>query len=176
MPIEVKINGKPKADINDLFKDVEKFSESLNSDIIDAVTLACLQVVTEARNLPSPPETAKWRIVPGKKEGTSKKVYNPHQPYYIDDSSILRHSIGFAIYDKGVKVMQNFEQQPGAELGVAVADEAAQKFPNQIVAIIVAGANYAAAVESKGYFVLTQPTMKLPEILQGYLRQIAERL
>lgn len=161
MGVQIKINGKTKTDINELFKGVSDYSEKLNRRIINALELACRAVVTKARELPSPPETMR---------GT------PHQPHYIDDTEVLRNSIGFVIYDKGVKVHQNFTQKQGSEQGLAVADEAAAKFPNQLVAIIVAGANYAAAVESKGYFVLTQPTMELPTILQQYLQEVAKRV
>lgn len=157
MPVKFKINGKEAANIDEIFKNVKTVSERLNRRIIQAVQAACLNVVTRARNLPSP---------------TSELRGKPHQPNYIDNTAVLRGSIGFAIYDKGVKVAANFESKPGSELGIAVADEAALRFPDNFVAIIVAGANYAAAVESKGYFVLTEPTSYLGEELMSYLSRI----
>ncbi|MBQ3690147.1 MAG: hypothetical protein II937_09880 [Bacteroidales bacterium] len=171
MPIKFKINGKENANIDELFKDISQVSEKLNRRIIMAVQAACLKVVERARNLPSPPATMRYKTITTE-DGKTKKVYNPHQPNYIDDSEVLRNSIGFAIYDKGVKVAANFESKPGSELGIAVADETAARFPNSFVAIIVAGANYAAAVESKGYFVLTEPASHLGEELMAYLREI----
>lgn len=158
MPITFKINGKKNANIDELFKVVSEASEKLNRRIIMAVQAACLKVVERARNLPSPSEELRGK---------------PHQPNYIDNTANLRQSIGFAIYDKGVKVAYNFTQQgEGATQGLAVCDEAAARFPDKIVAIVVAGMNYAAAVESKGYFVLTEPASHLGDELMAYLREI----
>lgn len=158
MPIKFKINGKENANIDELFKGISDISARLNRRIIMAVQAACLKVVERARNLPSPDETLRGK---------------PHQPNYIDNTANLRQSIGFAIYDQGVKVAYNFTQQgEGSAQGLAVCDETAARFPDKIVAIVVAGMNYAAAVESKGYFVLTEPASHLGEELMAYLREI----
>ena len=160
MGVEFKINGKKTANINELFKDVEKYSEKLNKRIIMAVRAACWNVVKRARELPSPSEELR---------------HIPHQPNYIDFSGHLRQSIGFVIYDKGVKVAENFEQGNdgiGAAQGLAVCDNVAAQFPNSIVAVVVAGMEYAAAVESKGYFVLSEPASHLADELKTYLSQI----
>lgn len=157
MPVEIKINGKKAHNINELFKNAETISERINNRIIMAVQAACLRIVTRARTLPSPPETLR---------------HTPHQPNYIDDTGVLRQSIGFAIYNKGVKVVSDFQQGEGGSKAVAVADTAAARFPNEICAIIVAGADYAALVESKGYFVLSEPVSHLNDELLQYLRQI----
>ncbi len=158
MPVTFKINGKPNANIDELFKGITEVSERLNKRIIMAVQAACLNIVTMARNLPSPPETLR---------------HTPHQPNYIDMTGNLRQSIGFAIYDKGVKVFSNFlTQGDGATKGLAICDQTAVNFPNEIVAVIVAGMEYAALVESKGYFVLSEPVSHLSEELKKYLSQI----
>lgn len=158
MPVGFKINGNPATNINEIFKDLESAAEKTRQRIIMAVRIACLQVVKMARELPSPPETERS---------------HPHQPHYIDKTGILRASIGFVIYDRGARVFENFEKGgEGAQKGLVAANSMAAKFPDKIVACIVAGAEYAAAVESKGYFVLSDPASHLGEILQTYLKQI----
>lgn len=158
MGVKFTINGKETADINAMFKDIDAAAGRIKSRIIMAVRLACLATVRRARELPSPPETMRGK---------------PHQPNYIDQTGVLRASIGFAIYDQGQRVMENFEKGgEGAAQGIKTAEDVSKKFPDKIVAIVVAGADYAAAVESHGYFVLSEPASHLGEILQSYLRQI----
>ena len=157
MPIRLKYNGKPFADIDAAFEGVETAAANLEKRIIMATQAACLNIVTMARNLPSP-------------GGELRKA--PHQPHYIDDTGVLRASIGFSIYDRGRQVVKNFGGGDGEGLALAACNEVAAKFPNTIVAVIVAGADYAAAVESKGYFVLSEPVSHLSEQLRLYYKNI----
>lgn len=158
MGVTFTINGKRTDDINAMFRDIDAAAGRIKSRILMAVRLACLATVRRARELPSPPETMRGK---------------PHQPNYIDQTGILRASIGFAIYDQGQRVMENFETGgEGAAQGIKTAEDIAKRFPDKIVAIVVAGADYAAAVESRGYFVLSEPASHLGEIMQTYLSQI----
>ena len=160
------MNGKAVADVNAAFEGIEAAAAKIEKRIIQATQAACLNIVTMARNLPSPGKQAKWRTVDG------KKIYNPHQPNYIDDTGVLRESIGFSIYNQGQQVVKNFGGGEGEGLALAACNQVAAKFPNTIVAVIVAGAEYAAAVESKGYFVLSEPVSHLSEQLRLYYKQI----
>lgn len=76
---------------------------------------------------------------------------------YRDQTGNLRSSVGYVILKDGRTVKSAF---PGAKAtGKAKAQEAAAEvaaqFPKGFVLIGVAGMSYAAAVESKGYDVIT---------------------
>lgn len=157
MPVSIKMNGKVVADVNAAFEGIEAAAAKIEKRIIQATQAACLNIVTMARNLPSP-------------GGDRRKT--PHQPNYIDDTGVLRESIGFSIYNQGQQVVKNFGGGEGEGLALAACNQVAAKFPNTIVAVIVAGAEYAAAVESKGYFVLSEPVSHLSEQLRLYYKQI----
>lgn len=153
---------KAKFNIDKLFERVYARVEDIQDAVIQAIELACLDTVKKARNLPS----------------LSEELRNiPHQPNYIDDSGLLRGSIGFVIYDHGKKVTDNFEARngekgsEGAALGKGVAEQAAASWPNCIVAVVVAGADYALYVESKGYDVISGPCNELNGLLEQHLAQ-----
>lgn len=78
---------------------------------------------------------------------------------YVDDTGNLRSSIGYVILKDGQVIDRNFKVQGDGEDGVKAAwdkiDELAGDFPNGYVLIGVAGMSYAAAVESRGYDVIT---------------------
>lgn len=149
---------KGKFNINAIFQDLEARLRPL---IIEAVTeafeMACLEVVEQAKSLDT----------------------------YQDQTNQLRSSIGFQIYNQGVLVTDYFQpggkgDGSGAGQGVArgkkVAAEAARQYPDDVVGIIVAGADYALYVESKGYDVISGPASQLKEITSKYLRLAAEGL
>ena len=91
--------------------------------------------------------------------------------------TLLRSSIGFVVYDHGQKVVDNFQGAGGASAaegvnkGKQVAEAAAKEHPAAIVAVVVAGADYALYVESKGYDVVTGPCTELNNLLEQYLRE-----
>lgn len=75
---------------------------------------------------------------------------------YKDRTANLRASIGYIIVRDGKTVKENFEgEDKGVSKAKEVANEVALKYPKGFVLIGVAGMNYAAAVESKGYDVIT---------------------
>ena len=76
---------------------------------------------------------------------------------YLDKTANLRASIGFIILKNGREIYSHFEggASKGVEEGKKVAEEVAQRNPKGFVLIGVAGMSYAAAVESKGYDVIT---------------------
>lgn len=140
---------KAKFDIDKLFEGVYAKVEDIQDAVIEAIKAACLDTVRNARGLNT----------------------------YKDRSGLLRSSIGFVIYDHGKKVTDNFEARngekgsEGAALGKKVAEQAAASWPNCIVAVVVAGADYAIYVESKGYDVISGPCNELNGLLKQYLAQ-----
>lgn len=160
MPIKVtyksNITQSESLNLDAIASDIIKVAEMKKSDILDCLILACLQVVREARSL---------------QNGALDKMHEPHQPFYIDHTGILRSSIGFVIYDHGKPYFSNFAGV-GAQEGKNTADGIARKYPNDIVAVIAAGAMYAAAVENKGYYVLSKNAGKLGDIFSEKLQKI----
>ena len=153
-----------KYNIDELIRKAAEEAESVIADIILAMQLSCEEVVKMARDLPSPPATLREQ---------------PHQPNYIDDTAYLRSSIGFALYNNGQLVAEQYQPSGSGDRAAGgpgsakkTADGVAAKFPDGIVAVIVAGAEYAAAVESKGYDVLTGSTKELQRIFKGYINDV----
>lgn len=161
MPIKINYQSKisGKVDVGAIADDLCKASDMMQSDILDCLMLACLEVVREARSLPSPPVQMRNQ---------------PHQPNYIDNTGVLRSSIGFVIYDHGKQHFCNFSGAGAAE-GMKTAESVAQKYKNDVVAVICAGAMYAAYVESKGYKVLTNSASSLAERFNQKLQRIIHK-
>lgn len=80
---------------------------------------------------------------------------------YIDRTRNLRGSIGYAILKDGKSIFGNFE---GSAVGVKVAKQRVRKlqvdFPLGYVLVVVAGMEYAAFVEAKGFDVISGSSLK----------------
>lgn len=99
---------------------------------------------------------------------------------YKDQTGNLRSSIGYVIYKNGQLAMRSaFEQVPcknpynkdelnGGEVGLALAQKVAQQETAPFVLVCVAGMNYAAYVERRGYDVVTGGSI--------YAEELAKRL
>lgn len=91
---------------------------------------------------------------------------------YKDRTGNLRASIGYLILHEGTIVRENFrgKTKAGVEKAKAFAREMSGYYPKGYVLIGVAGMNYAAAVEAKGYDVISgsEPTADM-------MREILER-
>lgn len=75
---------------------------------------------------------------------------------YKDRTGNLRSSIGYLILKDGKVIDKNFAgNEKGRTSAREAANEVAGQYPNGFVLIGVAGMKYAAAVESKGYDVIT---------------------
>jgi hypothetical protein len=97
---------------------------------------------------------------------------------YQDQTGNLRGSIGYAIYSNGKSVGENYA---GKTEGVSKAKEVAAKHGrsnslNRIVMVVVAGMDYAFAVETKGFAVLTPAEQfaenELPKLLNKLIDKI----
>ena len=136
-------------DIDELFKGVYEAVDAITDAVTQSIIAACMQTVAKARALRT----------------------------YTDRTTLLRSSIGFVVYDHGQKVVDNFQGAGGASAaegvnkGKQVAEAAAKEHPAAIVAVVVAGADYALYVESKGYDVVTGPCTELNNLLEQYLRE-----
>lgn len=107
---------------------------------------------------------------------------------YQDQTTNLRSSIGgFIVVDGVIDSMSEFEQLPprikdttgnveynGGEQGRAYAEELAANETQNIVLGIVAGMQYAQAVESKGYDVISGSTILSERLIKEALKDIAE--
>lgn len=147
-------NAQGTFDVGKMFDDFASECANRVSDVLDALTMACLQTVKECREQPSLDASHR---------------HEPHQPNYIDDTGILRDSIGYMIYDHGQLYRQDFSGKGSTE-GLVAAQTAASKFPNDIVAVVVAGAYYALMVESRGYNVITKQCGNLGPTFDKYLK------
>ena len=143
-----------KFDIDRLFAGVYDAVDIITATVVDAMQMACLEVTRNAKLLNT----------------------------YKDRTHLLRSSIGFVIYNHGKKVAESFGSTGGekgserVEGGKRVAAGAAAQYPNDIVAVIVAAADYALYVESKGYDVITGPCSELNGILTKYIQIAIDEL
>lgn len=143
-----------KFDIDKLFAGVYEAVDIITATVVNAMKRACLEVTRNAKLLNT----------------------------YKDWSHLLRSSIGFVIYNHGEKVAESFgstggeKGSEGVEEGKRMAAQAAAQYPNDIVAVIVAAADYALYVESKGYDVISGPCSELNGILSKYIRIAIEEL
>ena len=146
---------EPKFNLDDVFSDIGDKLTAVLDAVVEAMQKTCLEITSNAKQLNT----------------------------YQDQTNNLRSSIGYVVYNNGVKIAEDFSQSgagtkgggaTGIEKGKKVAEEAAKEFPNDIVGVVVAGENYALYVESKGYDVITGPCLEAYTILEKNLRLIFE--
>ena len=102
---------------------------------------------------------------------------------FTDRTGNLRSSIGFIILKDGSPVYQNFEtskkgtdKQSGLRRGLEFASKEGEILMVGYVLIVVAGMEYAAAVESKGFDVLTSGSIIASRELKGSLDELTRKL
>ena len=158
---------KATFNIDKLFAGVYQKVDLIMSAVEEALQMVCLEVVQKAKALGT---------------GSPAMAGHPHQPNYIEWTHYLKASIGYAVYNNGEKVAEHFDAGSGGnglagvKKGQELADSVAREYPSGIVAVIVAGAEYAAYVESKGYDVLTSPTNEAESLLKKYLQIAIDEL
>ena len=96
---------------------------------------------------------------------------------YTDQTGNLTNSIGYAVVRQGQMVCYGGEIQPGegAAEGLKVAMKMAAKLNSSFSLIIVAGMNYAAYVESKGYNVILPAQLKAMKEFPSYMDRLKEK-
>lgn len=118
---------------------------------------------------------------------------------FKDQTGNLRNSIGYLIIQNGSVVYENFKKSAtvttvirsgrnrgqskrtnGSNDGVQkarnFANQCASKYPRGFVLIVVAGMEYAAAVEAKGYDVLTNSSIQAKVDLQKAIQRIKGKI
>lgn len=100
---------------------------------------------------------------------------------YQDQTSKLRSSIGCVLYHKGIEVFNYFESESGemgeqgVEQGLAFARSKAEESGDHLlVAVIVAGAEYARYVEAKGLDVLTGSSYGFKADVESELKSVMD--
>jgi hypothetical protein len=91
------------------------------------------------------------------------------QGTYTDRTGNLRSSIGYAVIKNGVIGKEHYEGDAaeGREQSRKVVAEVSRRFNKGMVLILVAGMEYAAAVESRGYDVLTGSTREAERLMKA---------
>lgn len=157
-----------KFDIDKLFAGVYKKVEDITEAVEEALQMVCFEIAQKAKT-----EFG---------QGDPSMAGRPHQPNYIEWTHYLKASIGFVVYNDGEKVAEHFDTgasgkgSAGANKGQELADRVASEYPTEFVAVIVAGAEYAAYVESKGYDVITGATTEASDLLKKYLQIAIDEL
>ncbi|WP_256013111.1 hypothetical protein [Desertivirga xinjiangensis] len=102
---------------------------------------------------------------------------------YNDVTGNLRSSIGYIVMKNGKIVSENFEQSatgtektPGVTSAKKFVAELKGRFEGGYALIVVAGMEYAAAVESRGKDVLTYSGIQAEESLKKAMAQISRKV
>lgn len=120
---------KPSFNIANIERVFEEFTETINNKTLESLQYMGEEFVNKARE----------------------------QISYTDRTGNLRSSIGYIILHDGKTIEANISgsQNEGIAKASRFAAEVAADYPDGYVLIGVAGMEYAAAVESKGYDVIT---------------------
>lgn len=95
---------------------------------------------------------------------------------YTDRTANLRNSGGYVILKNGKQVGGEVEGPKDAmDAARKALEESVGKFPRGYVLIVVAGMEYAAAVESKGFDVLTGSSKLAAEQLKKAMADLAKK-
>lgn len=100
---------------------------------------------------------------------------------WIDQTGNLRSSIGYAVYDYGVKLMQSTFKQvmkgaEGASVGQRIVEELASKYSDTYALVVIAGMNYAEFVERiNGKDVLASTELWARVKADGYLKSAVRK-
>lgn len=132
------------------------------------------QFVTDVRTKINADDS--YRAAMRKISGRPKVTINADTPRYADDTANLTSSVGFMVLNQAKVVQSSF---PGAGMGKTVGEAAAKevgaRFPTGLALVVVAGMQYAAAVESLGYDVLTGSSFVAENELKAALQALLKR-
>lgn len=109
--------------------------------------------------------------------GEQLVTYAKEQHNYTDRTGNLTNSIAYAVVKEGKIVSYGGENQPGegADTALKVATDYAASVPNTFSLIVVAGMNYAAYVEAKGYNVILPAELKCRTDFPKDVAQLQEK-
>lgn len=121
---------RSKGNISEIRQRIEQFKVRFNNATFNALSRLGEEAITLAKTIP--PEVG-----------------------FRDQTGNLRSSLGYSIYFNGEQRFSFFEGTgEGTQTGQSISDDIAKDYPTGWVLIVVAGMNYAAAVESRGRDVL----------------------
>lgn len=106
--------------------------------------------------------------------GEELTKYAREQHNYTDQTGNLTNSIGYAVVRNGMIVNYGGEIQPGdgAAEGLKIAQKMAANASGAFSLLIVAGMNYAAYVEAKGYNVILPAELKAKADFPAYMQKL----
>jgi hypothetical protein len=146
---------RPKFNVNDIRSAVERRLEKVENAILFRLQLIGEKFVTNART----------------------------NANFTDRTGNLRSSIGYVISKNGETVSENFKNAgtgPDGKTGVGKSKEIAAKvagfFPKGFALVVVAGMEYAAAVESKNYDVITSSSLIAEDELRKAIEGLNEKI
>lgn len=95
---------------------------------------------------------------------------------FTDRTTNLRSSIGFVIFYNGELIESSFKSSTEIEShSKKFAESLLENDNTGFVCVLVAGMNYAAYVESKGYSVITGPHLEFNRVLLENLQNIQKK-
>jgi hypothetical protein len=100
---------------------------------------------------------------------------------FRDRTGNLRNSIGYVVLNNGAQYRSDFKTtvsggSAGASKAQAVASDVAGQFPSGLVLIVVAGMEYASAVESRGRDVITGSSLAAKNELRQAIIDLRQKL
>jgi hypothetical protein len=103
---------------------------------------------------------------------------------YRDQTNNLRSSIGYVVVYNGNILSQGFEAagrgtgsgEEGVQKARKLAQDIADDYPQGFVLVCVAGMEYAASVESKGFDVITNSSMTAVTDLRDAMRELKDKI
>ncbi len=149
----------PQFTIADISKDIDSFQRHTLKEIFEVLSYVGIESVNYA------------------------KQYHG----YRDQTGNLTSSIGYAIIYDGVIKKEHFggktasvstfgsaghkkkrvkATETGRDEGAKIIQELAHQYPTGMILVVVAGMEYAAAVESKGYDVISGSSVKAEELMR----------
>jgi len=128
----------------DIDRRVDKFTVSIGQRIVWTLAMIGEKFVNDARNTRT----------------------------YKDQTGNLRSSIGYIIARDGNIIQENIEgKAEGRTQAKKIANEVLRENKKGFVLIVVAGMEYAAAVESKGYDVITGSVPAAKALLKSKIKE-----
>jgi len=143
----------PKFKVTDLLKQVKDDIDRIENDILERFQMVGDEFVAMARSQPKPPG-------------------------FGDVTGNLRSSIGYIVFRDGKPAFDDFsgETEEGKQQGYDVAMEFEDLPQSGFCLVVVAGMEYAAAVESKGYDVISGSSLHAEKLLKESLERLKKKL
>lgn len=170
----------PNFDVSQLMKGVRKDLEKIDKLVFTKLNEIGLQFVIDARSKVPSKEYKSALGSMSHAKGVPRAQLGPESPSFMDQTGHLRSSIGYAIFKNGKVIHDDFENSPegtdqdtGRSRGYEYAMANAGANIGYIL-IVVAGMEYAAVVESKGYDVITGSSFRAEEEVKNFINNISK--